>query len=166
RSGCCGKPDFKYPMTSPFGPRQGSSIVSSIHKGVDFGFPHGAKVPSQTGGNVKFAGYGKSGSGYGGYGNVVSVKNGIMEVLYAHLSKVMKKVGDTVSQGDILGLSGNTGNSTGPHLHYEVRKNGKAVDPMKLSSGGAPGGTGVGRWRSEIKRAAKQMGVSVSGKEI
>src|SRR5699024_5595854 len=139
--GGVGKPNFKYPVTSKFGKRWGRN-----HNGVDFGFPHGTDVPSQTSGTVSHAGWND-----GGYGNLVTVKNGALDILYAHLSKVMKSVGDGVSKGDIIGKSGNTGNSTGPHLHYEVRKNGKAIDPMKISSVSK----GVEKYRGVAKEALK-----------
>lgn len=150
-----GKPNFKYPMTSPFGPRSSpGGIGSSNHMGVDFGFPYGTKVPSQTDGTVSGA------KTRGGYGNTVSVKSGVLEILYAHLSKMMKKTGDHVNKGDILGKSGMSGTATGPHLHYEVRKNGTPVNPMKLSSGG--GGTGVEKWRPQVKKALAKNNLSTS----
>lgn len=155
-----GKPNFDYPITSKFGPRPSpGGIGSSNHMGVDFGFPYGTKVPSQTDGTVSGA------KKRGGYGNTVSVKSGVLEILYAHLSKMMKKTGDHINKGDILGKSGMSGTATGPHLHYEVRKNGTPVDPMKLSSGGgkgAPGGKGVERWRPQVKQALKANNLSTS----
>lgn len=149
------KPDFNYPVTSPFGPRSSpGGIGSSKHMRVDFGFPHGTKVPAQTSGSVTHAGP------LGGYGNVVKVKSGELEVIYAHLASWAKKVKDNVLEGDIIGKSGNTGNSTGPHLHYEVRKDGTPVDPMKQAESG--GGTGVERWRPQVKKALKANNLSTS----
>src|SRR5699024_2620442 len=138
-----GKPNFPYPITSRFGRRWGRN-----HNGVDFGFPHGSTVKSQTSGKVKQAGW------YGGYGKAVTVKSGILDIIYAHISSISKKVGDKVTKGSKIGLSGNTGNSTGPHLHYEVRKNGVPVDPLKLSSDVS----GVGKYRGVASKALRMTG--------
>jgi murein DD-endopeptidase MepM/ murein hydrolase activator NlpD len=70
-----------------------------------------------------------------GYGNLVIVENGAYRTYYAHLSSIPVSVGDTVRAGTTIGLSGNTGNSTGPHLHYEIRKNNVPVDPTSTTLG-------------------------------
>src|SRR5699024_5201917 len=75
---------------------------------------------------IWFAGYGWN----GGFGNLVRVVNGIYEHYYAHMSAVMAKTGQQVKQGDILGLVGSTGDSTGPHVHYEIRRNGQRINPL------------------------------------
>lgn len=103
------------------------------HKGMDFALPKGHKVGANVGGTVIYAGFGQKGSGYGGYGNVVAVKdsNGNVHV-YGHLDSVNVKVGQKVSGGVLLGGVGSTGQSTGNHLHYEVRKGGQlgnVLDP-------------------------------------
>lgn len=114
-------------VTSPFGkrtaPRKGAS---TYHKGIDWAIPTGTRVVASCGGTVSRAGWGS------GYGYVVYIKheNG-METRYAHLSKVLCKVGDVVKQGEVIARSGNTGISTGPHLHFEILKNGSAVNPNK-----------------------------------
>lgn len=73
-----------------------------------------------------FAGFGQKGSGYGGYGNVVAIKDSSGNVhVYGHLDSVSVKKGQKISSGVLLGKSGNTGRSTGAHLHYEVRKKGQ-----------------------------------------
>ena len=66
------------------------------------------------------------------FGNFVRVKNADIITTYAHCSQLKVKEGDKVKQGDIIALSGNTGKSSGPHLHFEVSKAGRLVDPMKL----------------------------------
>ena len=96
----------------------------SGHIALDFGVPVGTNVKTTLAGKVTYAGWNNE-----GYGNLVVVENGAYKTYYAHLSNIPVKVGQTVNEGDIIGLSGNTGNSTGPHLHYEIRKNGVAVNP-------------------------------------
>lgn len=96
------------------------------HIGIDIGVSIGTKIKSTMDGEIVYAGWNNE-----GYGNLVIVKNGKFSTYYGHLSKIPVKVGDQVAAGDVIGLSGSTGNSTGPHLHYEVRINGGAVDPSK-----------------------------------
>jgi murein DD-endopeptidase MepM/ murein hydrolase activator NlpD len=70
-----------------------------------------------------------------GYGNLVIVENASYRTYYAHLSSIPVSVGDLVTAGTSIGLSGNTGNSTGPHLHYEIRKNNLPTDPTSVTLG-------------------------------
>lgn len=100
------------------------------HIALDFGAPVGTPVHATMDGKVVYAGWNDQ-----GYGNLVIVENGAFRTYYAHLSKVPVKVGKTISAGGVIGRSGNTGNSTGPHLHYEVRKNGRAINPTKFTLG-------------------------------
>lgn len=127
------KPNFggRFRFSSPFGMRWGR-----LHGGVDYAAPIGTPIPSQSGGRVSFASYGFN----GGFGNLVKVKQGIHEHFYAHMSRIMARVGQSVSKGTILGLVGNTGRSTGPHVHYEVRKNGIRINPLSIGKGFATGG--------------------------
>ncbi|MDC0737500.1 DUF5930 domain-containing protein [Cognatishimia sp. SS12] len=106
--------------TSGFGMRWGR-----MHKGADFAGPHGTKIYSTADGVVTKADWGS------GYGRLITIRhaNGI-ETRYAHLAKIRVKVGQRVSRGEHIGDMGNSGRSTGTHLHYEIRVNGKAVDPM------------------------------------
>ena len=112
-------------LTSRFGRRTSPTRgASSNHKGVDWGLPRGSSVVASSGGTVTKAGWG------GGYGYVVYIKHpGGAETRYAHLNKVLVSAGQTVKQGQKIALSGNTGVSTGPHLHFELRLNGNPVDP-------------------------------------
>lgn len=115
-------------ITSGFGSRWGTT-----HKGIDIsdGSVNGAQIVAAMGGTVIQAGFGVSGSGYGGYGNCVAIDNGNGVVtLYAHMSSIACSVGMTVSAGQTIGFVGSTGDSTGPHLHFEIRLNGTAVDPL------------------------------------
>lgn len=114
-------------QTSGFGlrsrPKKGAS---TNHKGVDIAVPTGTSVRASSGGTVTKAGWGS------GYGYVVYIdhEDG-KQTRYGHLSRVLVSVGQKVKQGDRIALSGNTGVSTGPHLHFEMRINGTPVDPMK-----------------------------------
>ena len=99
------------------------------HIALDFGVPVGTSIKSTMDGKVTFAGWNAE-----GYGNLVIVENGEYQTYYAHLSEIPVTVGQYVSSSEIIGISGNTGNSTGPHLHYEVRKNGVAIDPRATLS--------------------------------
>jgi len=112
-------------LTSRFGRRTSPTRgASSNHKGVDWGIPRGSSVVASSGGTVTKAGWG------GGYGYVVYIKHpGGAETRYAHLSKVLVSAGQSVKQGQKIALTGNTGVSTGPHLHFELRLNGTPVDP-------------------------------------
>lgn len=112
--------DGKYTITSKYGPRWGR-----FHYGVDMGLPTGNKVFAADGGIVVSAGYS---SGYG-YMITIDHQNG-METRYAHNSKLLVGVGDEVFQGMEIAKSGNSGNSTGPHLHFEVRVNGEPKNPL------------------------------------
>ncbi|MEL7459722.1 MAG: M23 family metallopeptidase [Pseudomonadota bacterium] len=111
-----------YRQTSGFGPRWGR-----MHNGTDFAGRHGLPIHTTADGVVKTA------ARQSGYGNIVVVThpNGL-ETRYAHLSKIHVKVGERVSRGDHIGDMGNTGRSTGTHLHYEIRVNGKPVNPMNF----------------------------------
>lgn len=95
------------------------------HVAVDYAAPTGTPVRSTMAGRVVSAGWNNE-----GYGNLVIVENGPYKTYYAHLSEIPVSVGQMVQSGMVIGLSGNTGNSTGPHLHYEVRINGKQVNPQ------------------------------------
>lgn len=114
------KSAFRY--TSGFGARWGRA-----HQGVDLAGPVGTPIMATGDGVVTFAGR------QSGYGNLIKIEHALgTETRYGHLSKINVKVGQKVSRGSLIGAMGNTGRSTGPHLHYEVRVNGKAVNPMSF----------------------------------
>jgi murein DD-endopeptidase MepM/ murein hydrolase activator NlpD len=107
-------------ITSRYGKRWGRQ-----HQGIDIGVPSGTSVKAFASGKVVFSGW------EGGYGYLVRINHGNgLETYYAHNSKLLVKVGQTVEAGSVIAKSGNTGNSTGPHVHFEVRKNGAAVNPF------------------------------------
>ncbi len=111
-------------LTSRFG-RRPTRGASTNHKGVDWATPTGTAVFASCGGTVAKAGWGS------GYGYVVYINHPDgRQTRYGHLSKVLVSPGQTVSQGQKIALSGNTGISTGPHLHFEILINGSQVDPF------------------------------------
>lgn len=121
-------------QTSPFGYRIHPIYrTRRLHAGVDFAGGQGIGHPihSQTGGVVTNAG--SRGNGFGIY---VSIRQGIMDHIYAHLNRALVNVGQSVKRGDLIGQMGNTGASTGPHVHYEVRRRGVPVNPMGYENGG------------------------------
>jgi len=100
------------------------------HTGIDLAVVVGTPVKSTMDGHVVSAGWNNQ-----GYGNLVIVENGAYRTYYAHLSSIPVAVGDAVTAGEVIGLSGNTGHSTGPHLHYEIRKNKVPIDPAPVTLG-------------------------------
>lgn len=101
------------------------------HKGLDIAAPKGTAIKASASGTVIFSGFGSNTNGYSGYGNTVAIKsNSSVVILYAHCSALYVKTGQQVSQGQVIAAVGSTGISTGNHLHFEIRYNGKAVDPQ------------------------------------
>lgn len=101
-----------------------------LHKGIDIAVPHGTEIYPAADGVVIFSGYKK------GYGNTVEVRHGNGVVTrYAHCHKNLVKQGDPVNTRDPIGQSGSSGRSTGPHLHFEVIKDGLHVDPIRFFAG-------------------------------
>lgn len=122
-AGSGGSGRFGWPMrgviTSRFG-RRGYGF----HYGIDIAAPRGTAIVAADGGVVSYSGW------YGGYGYCIMINHGNgYQTLYGHLSKMSVKVGQRVSKGQRIGSCGSTGKSTGPHVHFEVRKNGKRVNP-------------------------------------
>lgn len=113
-------------LSSGFGRRSAPTRgASTYHKGIDWATPVGTAVVASSGGTVARAGWGS------GYGYVVYLNHADgRQTRYGHLSKVLVKVGQTVEQGEKIALSGNTGRSTGAHLHFEILINGTAVNPF------------------------------------
>jgi murein DD-endopeptidase MepM/ murein hydrolase activator NlpD len=108
------------PIVSPFGMRWGR-----LHAGVDIAVPTGTPIRAAQSGRVAIAGW------VDGYGNYTCIQHaGALSTCYGHQSSIGVSVGQSVSQGQVIGASGNTGNSTGPHVHFETRINGSPVNPM------------------------------------
>ena len=114
-------------ISSGFGGRKAPKRgASTFHEGVDFSVPVGTAVMASCGGTVIRAGWAS------GYGRVIYLQHPDgRQTRYGHLSKLLVTSGQSIKQGQKIALSGNTGNSTGPHLHFEIRINGNAVNPLK-----------------------------------
>ena len=141
--------------------------------------PKGAPVGTTTAGTVVYAQFGKTGSGYGGYGNVVVIKdaNGNLHQ-YSHLDSIKVRVGQQVNAGFVVGGAGSTGKSTGSHLDYEVKNSsGKNVDPTSYIMNSGKGTTssssnftdnsGYGNWKMYGKQSSSfnsQMQAAIKGK--
>ena len=108
------------PLNSGYGPRRGR-----MHYGVDIGAPAGSAVLAARDGTVLYAG-----SAYRGYGKLVILDHGDgYRTLYAHNRQLLVRAGRSVRRGDIIARVGSSGNATGPHLHFEIRKNDRPLDP-------------------------------------
>ena len=122
------KPLDKTRITSAYGNRMDPFMrVPYFHSGVDLKCSIGTSVKASRSGKVTYCGIN------GNYGKLIILKHSSgYETYYGHLSKFKVKPGDTVRAGQVIALSGNSGRSTGPHLHFEVRKNGSVINPMSV----------------------------------
>ena len=120
------------PVSSSFGVRRDPIIKRpAMHAGIDFRASIGTPIRAGGAGTVAKAGWN------GGYGRMVEIDHGHgLTTRYAHMSRIRVKEGERVETGDIVGEAGSSGRSTGPHLHYEVRRNGTAVDPVRFLKAG------------------------------
>ncbi|OCG48875.1 hypothetical protein A9G35_00880 [Gilliamella sp. Choc5-1] len=153
---------FRYPLakkarvSSGFNPRRLHPVTGQIapHNGVDFAVSRGTPVLSVGNGEVVIAKY--SGSA----GNYIAIRHGRQYMTtYMHLDKILVKPGQQVKQGDKIGLSGNTGRSTGPHLHFELHINNKPVNPLTASLPISEGLTGKSKkaFLSKVKSISSQL---------
>jgi murein DD-endopeptidase MepM/ murein hydrolase activator NlpD len=137
-------------QTSSFGLRFHPVLgYSRMHQGIDYGAPMGSPIVAATDGVVSFAGW------HGGHGNYVQIRHaGNMGTGYAHMSRIIAKPGQHVSAGQLIGYVGSTGLSTGPHLHFEVFKDNKAINPagVKFTRAAQLIGTELSRFRSTLAR--------------
>ncbi len=130
----CGLPHWPVegPVIAPFGLRWGPT-GPTIHRGVDIVVPAGKPVYAMSPGDVRFAGTMTD------FGLVVWVDHqDAILTIYAHLSAILVVEGQRVTKDEVVGLSGESGNATGPHLHFEIRGRGHQVDPVAML-GGPPG---------------------------
>jgi murein DD-endopeptidase MepM/ murein hydrolase activator NlpD len=119
-------------VTSGFGARFHPILgYARFHRGVDLKAAWGAPIVAAADGRVVAAGW------HGGYGRLVQIAHaGGLQTMYGHMSRIVAGAGQLVRQGQVIGYVGSTGLSTGPHLHYEVLKNGRAVNPLSVKMGG------------------------------
>lgn len=121
---------FKIPVTgtvtSRYGAREETEVVSANHQGIDIGAAEGTAIYAAMEGTVTVA------SEEGEYGKHIDITNGDVLTRYAHCSKLLVKEGQYVKQGDKIAEVGSTGNSTGPHLHFEIRRDNRIVNPDEI----------------------------------
>ncbi len=118
-------------ISSPFGMREHpTSGKDDFHSGIDLAISPGTPVKATADGIVSYSGW------HGGSGNLVGLEHGHgFSTFYAHNKSTVVNIGQKVRRGDIIGYSGTTGNSTGPHVHYEIWKDGKAINPAAYLKG-------------------------------
>ncbi len=127
-----GVPEFHMPLQAQFSSGYGMrrdpiTHEMRLHRGVDIAAPQGARVHTAGAGRVVFSGYEK------GYGNTVVVQHPDgYESRYAHLAELLVKEGDQIQASQVVGTVGNTGRSTGPHLHFEISRHGSQLDPRAM----------------------------------
>ena len=111
-------------ITSRFGANE--SIRDHTHMGIDIAAPNGTNIKAAADGTITYSGW------MGGYGNLIIISHGNgIQTYYGHCSKLYASVGKEVKAGDVIAAVGSTGNSTGNHLHFEIRKNGSQINPQK-----------------------------------
>lgn len=145
------KPIKHVRITSHFSKRRFHPVLKKwkAHHGTDFGARRGTPILAAADGKVIFSGW------KGGYGKTVKIQHQDGYVtLYAHQSRIKAKRGERVKAGQIIGYVGSTGRSTGPHLHFGLYKNGRAINPMRMVKFSSQGLTGKGR-KSFLKRKTK-----------
>ena len=113
-------------VTSGYGPRTPTDIISANHAGLDIGANEGKEIVAAMEGTVELV------SSYGDYGNHVKITNGEVSTMYAHCKDIYVNQGDYISQGQVIATVGNTGRTTGPHLHFEIARSGRTVDPQAI----------------------------------
>ena len=113
-------------ITSLYGERTATDIISGNHAGIDIGADIGTEIIASMEGEVELA------SSEGDYGNHLKISNGEISTLYAHCSKLLVNQGEHITQGQKIAEVGSTGKATGPHLHFEIRRNDKTVNPQQI----------------------------------
>ncbi len=144
-------------LTSRFGRRRHPILgYSRMHRGIDFGAPTGTPIMAAGSGRVEAAGWN------GSYGRYLRIRHtGAFKTAYAHLSKFARGIrrGGRVKQGQIIGYVGSTGRSTGPHLHYEVHRNGRQINPLsvRLPTGRKLKGKELARFKARLATLQAQL---------
>lgn len=149
------KTPVKGRISSPYSTARKNPVTGKVkpHTGVDIAAPNGTPVRASASGKVTWAGP------RGGYGLQVRIDHGGgTETSYAHLSKIAVSAGSSVSQGEIIGYVGSTGQSTGNHLHYEVRKNGVPINPMTTTTTVSPDENNMTMEEKKKREAAEAAG--------
>lgn len=113
-------------VTSKYGTREATEVVSANHAGIDIGANEGTPIYASMDGTVTVS------SEEGEYGKHIDITNGDILTRYAHCSKLLVKEGQKVKQGDKIAEVGSTGKSTGPHLHFEIRRDNRSIDPEDI----------------------------------
>lgn len=113
-------------ITSGYGKREATEIISANHAGLDIGANEGTEIISAMEGIVELV------SNYGDYGNHVKITNGEVSTLYAHCSSILVKEGENIVQGQKIAEVGNTGRTTGPHLHFEISRQNRTINPQAI----------------------------------
>ncbi|ASU16406.1 Murein DD-endopeptidase MepM [Actinobacillus pleuropneumoniae] len=128
---------FNARVSSHYNPRRLHPVTRRVrpHNGVDFGIPTGTPIIAPSDGVVEHIAYQAKGAG-----RYIKIRHGHITTVYMHLSKTLVRVGQSVKKGERIALSGNTGASTGPHLHYEFHLNGRPVNPMTVKLPGSNSG--------------------------
>lgn len=113
-------------ITSRFGAREATQIVSANHEGIDIGASKGTPIYASIGGNVVDVSNG------GDYGKSIKIQSGEVTILYAHCNQIIAKVGESITQGQKIAEVGSTGRATGNHLHFEIRREERVIDPEMI----------------------------------
>lgn len=113
-------------VTSRYGKREATEVVSANHSGIDIGADQGTPIYAAIDGTVTVA------SSEGEYGKHIDIENNDVLTRYAHCSKLLVKKGQKIKKGDKIALVGSTGNSTGPHLHFEIRRDNRTINPESI----------------------------------
>ena len=137
-------------LTSGFGERFHPILgYARFHKGADLAAPAGTPIVAAADGKVVSAGW------HGGYGQAVQIAHAQgLETTYGHMSRIAAHIGELVHKGEVIGFVGSTGLSTGPHVHFEVTRNGRPVNPMSVKMSGGPGhleGEKLHAFQSELR---------------
>ena len=113
-------------ITSPYGQREPTDIISANHAGIDIGANLGTDIIASM------EGYAEEVVNFGDYGKHIKITNGEISTIYGHCNELLINQGDYVSQGQLIARVGMTGKATGPHLHFEIRRNNVTVDPQQI----------------------------------